>query len=156
MSEPLAFFITWTTFGSWLPGDERGWVKAGESGIQPPDAVLEEQRREIMRSSSVVLDHSQRHIVDEVIRRHCKFRNWELHALNVRTNHVHVVVTANERPERIMEQFKAWASRRLNEAMPVESVPQSRRKWWTEHGSTRWINHEQGLRAAIEYVLEGQ
>jgi hypothetical protein len=26
MDEPLAYFLTWTTYGSWLPGDERGWV----------------------------------------------------------------------------------------------------------------------------------
>ena len=22
--EPIAYFITWTTYGTWLPGDERG------------------------------------------------------------------------------------------------------------------------------------
>jgi hypothetical protein len=22
--EPLAYFLTWTTYGTWLPGDERG------------------------------------------------------------------------------------------------------------------------------------
>jgi hypothetical protein len=27
MDEPLAYFLTWTTYGSWLPGDERGWVE---------------------------------------------------------------------------------------------------------------------------------
>ena len=27
LGEPLAFFLTWTTYGSWLPGDERGWVE---------------------------------------------------------------------------------------------------------------------------------
>ena len=25
MSWPLAYHITWTTYGSWLPGDPRGW-----------------------------------------------------------------------------------------------------------------------------------
>lgn len=27
MDDPLALFLTWTTYGSWLPGDERGWVE---------------------------------------------------------------------------------------------------------------------------------
>ncbi len=26
MRDPIAFFITWPTYGTWLPGDERGWV----------------------------------------------------------------------------------------------------------------------------------
>ena len=25
-SDPLAFFLTWTAYGSWLPGDGRGWA----------------------------------------------------------------------------------------------------------------------------------
>jgi hypothetical protein len=27
MADPLAYFLTWTTYGTWLPGDERGWVE---------------------------------------------------------------------------------------------------------------------------------
>ncbi len=27
MPEALAYFLTWTTYGTWLPGDERGWVQ---------------------------------------------------------------------------------------------------------------------------------
>src|SRR2546430_11024925 len=34
---PLAYHITWTTYGTWLPGDDRGWVKKGSSAVQPPD-----------------------------------------------------------------------------------------------------------------------
>ena len=28
--EPIAYFITWTTYGTWLPGDERGWSRKGD------------------------------------------------------------------------------------------------------------------------------
>lgn len=35
MPDPLAFFLTWTTYGTWLPGDERGWVAKGK-GFQGP------------------------------------------------------------------------------------------------------------------------
>ncbi|MDA1049536.1 MAG: hypothetical protein O3C40_03530 [Planctomycetota bacterium] len=27
LDDSLALFLTWTTYGSWLPGDERGWVE---------------------------------------------------------------------------------------------------------------------------------
>jgi hypothetical protein len=40
-SDPLAYFITWTCYGTWLPGDDRGWTKwhKGEIIPQPLKAV---------------------------------------------------------------------------------------------------------------------
>jgi hypothetical protein len=29
MSKIIGYMVTWTTYGSWLPGDERGYVKDG-------------------------------------------------------------------------------------------------------------------------------
>jgi hypothetical protein len=41
MDDPLALFLTWTTYGQWLPGDERGWVeKPGR--CRQPDAQREQ------------------------------------------------------------------------------------------------------------------
>ena len=34
----IAFFATWTTCGTWLPGDPRGWYQAGR-GLREPDAM---------------------------------------------------------------------------------------------------------------------
>jgi REP element-mobilizing transposase RayT len=74
-----------------------------------------------------------------------------LHAVNPRTNHVHVVVTAHGvHPDQVMDQLKSWCSRRLNEQAG------EKKRWWTYHGSTKWINDEEYLRNAIEYVLEKQ
>ena len=33
--EPIAYLITWTTYGTWLSGDERGWVKRGQGSNYP-------------------------------------------------------------------------------------------------------------------------
>ncbi len=30
MAKTLGYMITWTTYGTWLQGDEKGWVKDGE------------------------------------------------------------------------------------------------------------------------------
>ena len=38
---PIAYHIIWTTYGTWLPGDARGWVKKNTLGIQEPDAERE-------------------------------------------------------------------------------------------------------------------
>ncbi len=51
-----------------------------------------------------------------------------------------------------MDQFKAWATRRLREA----GLAKNDSRVWTEHGSTRWINSDIGLQEAIDYVMNGQ
>lgn len=151
MSPPLAYFISWTTKGTWLHGDDRGWVERGKTGIQAPDPDRRRRELRTMEVDPVFLEPSMRDIAADTIRAHCDIRRWRLHALNVRSNHIHVVVTAaGMTPETVMEQFKAWCSRRLNDATG------ERLKWWTPHGSTRWINDEKSLAAAIDYVLNWQ
>jgi REP element-mobilizing transposase RayT len=48
------------------------------------------------------------------LRQHCAQRGWNLLAAHVRTSHVHVIVEAQVRPERVMNEFKSYASRELN------------------------------------------
>ncbi len=102
----------------------------------------------------VVLGNSQRAVVTKIIADHCEIRGWSLLACNVRTNHVHVVVgnCGTTAPETVMSQLKAWATRRLREAGFIAADA----RVWTEHGSTRWINDEESLARAVEYVMNGQ
>ena len=155
MSAPLAYFISCTTYGTWLSGDERGWVEDGTPGIQAPDAAREAAARERMTGPPVRLDEEQRAAVVATIRAHCEIRRWVLHALNARSNHIHVVVTADRKPEEVMNQFKAWCSRRLNELSDRRGERRPDR-WWTVHGSTKWINDEGYLHNAVVYVTEKQ
>jgi len=153
----LAFFITWTTYGTWLPGDRRGWAKKKVWGIQKPDPELEQACRERMTEDAVILTWEQRQIVDAVIVEHCRIREWTLHARNVRTNHAHVVVTAPCDGETVREQLKAWASRRLSDHAGLSGGGKNgRRRWFTEGGDIQGIEDEEHLAMAVRYVLEGQ
>jgi REP element-mobilizing transposase RayT len=154
MSEPLAYFFTWTTYGTWLPGDGRGWVKQRQ-GYQLPDAKVEHEARRKLTEPSCTLNEQQRMLVEETIRRHCEIRGWRLWAVSCRTNHVHVVVAATVRPDDAINQFKAWCTRRLNEHDQAMGVP-SRTNWWTEGARKRYLNDEASLENAVRYVLEGQ
>jgi REP element-mobilizing transposase RayT len=157
MRDPIAFFITWTTYGTWLPGDERGWKKRGLWVDQPPDPSMEERARERMTDDLVVLTPKQRKIVDAVLVEHCRIRNWTLHARNVRTNHVHVVVTAPRDPKTVREQLKAWASRRLSEDLGLRGAGENgQKRWWTEKGDIEEVYTEEYLVEVIRYVLEMQ
>jgi REP element-mobilizing transposase RayT len=155
----LGYLITWTTYGAWLSGDKRGWVKAGKAGVQAPNGQLEDKMRERMAANPVVLMPAHRAIVEQTVTAHCRFRQWRLHAVNARTNHVHVVVTADRDPNEIMEQLKAWCSRKLSDAAgltDVVAVKAGRRRWFTEGGDTKSIHDELHLQNAIRYILKRQ
>src|SRR5580704_15849931 len=107
MNDPLAYFITWTTYGSWLSGDERGWVdKPGH--FMEPNPRIETVARGLMTETELTLDREQRDLVEKTVADHCRLRKWHLHRVSCRTQHVHVVVTSPDRdPNDVMEQFKA-------------------------------------------------
>jgi REP element-mobilizing transposase RayT len=86
------------------------------------------------------------------IQKVCVHRGWSLLAAHVRTNHVHTVVDAEVPPERIMNDFKAYASRSLNQM----KIDEPGRKRWARHGSTRWLWKPLQVTAAIEYVVREQ
>jgi REP element-mobilizing transposase RayT len=158
MEEPLAYFLSWTAYGTWLPGDERGWVeKPGQFRV--PDAETKKAAQQLMTESALNLDVEQRRIVEDTIADHCRIRGWHLHAVNARTQHVHVVVTAPGRdPEVVMDQFKAWCTRKLKdrERSRRSEGEAIRQNWWTQRGNKRWLSDEESLQAAIHYVLEEQ
>lgn len=156
MAEPLAYFITFTTYGTWLHGRNPGSVDREHNapGTQLLDAnpAVELANRRHLRQEPYILDKSRRAVVLRTICEVAKHRGWKLWAVHVRSNHVHVVVTATPKPEKVMSDLKAWASRRLRE----EFGESSDRDRWTQHGSTRWIDTEDSLAAAIAYALEQQ
>ena len=65
---------------------------------------------------------------------------------------MHVVVEGESPPEKIMNDFKAYASRALSR-LDGNAPP---RKQWARHGSTRWLWKDQDVREAIRYVIEEQ
>jgi hypothetical protein len=149
--DAIAYFITWTTYGTWLPGDDRGWHRWGEADLRPPNELFAEMAASEMKEAGLVLTPEDRAIVERTIARHCEIRGWTLHAARARSNHGHVVGAAAGYPPKIVrEQLKAWCTRHLKSRHP------RRVRVWTEGGSCRWINHQDDLYAAIAYVNEAQ
>ncbi|HYV37881.1 MAG TPA: transposase [Gemmataceae bacterium] len=154
---PLAYFLTWTTYATWLPGDERGWVKKGTWSVQAPDPTWVDTAERAVTESPVILTLPQRKIVDDVLVKHCQMRRWHLHARNVRTNHVHAVVTAAIDGEIVRSQLKAWSSRRLSEHAGLSGQGKNgQKRWWTEGGDIEWVRDDEHLYNVIRYVAELQ
>lgn len=114
-----------------------------------------------MSDSACILDAEQRFLVTKTVAAHCTARGWQLHVVNCRSNHIHVVVSAGVSPKRIQIQLKAWCTRRLKEleAERMQIANDScglRERWWAERGSRRWINDEASLDRVIAYVREAQ
>src|SRR5437660_11013034 len=80
------------------------------------DAAHWRYNRGALVQPPVNLNARQRVLVEKAIRETCTIREWSLWAINVRTNHVHTVVTANCRPERVLNAFKTNATREMREA----------------------------------------
>ena len=149
---PLAYFITFTTYGTWLHGDERGSVDLEHNQVGTPwlepDGRRQAVNRRKMAQNAYHLDESRRGIVLEAIIAECRYRGWPLHAVHVRSNHVHLVVSADEQPELVMRCCKAQASTRLNDA----GFDDRGRKRWTARGSRRYLWDV----AAVDYTVDGQ
>ncbi len=151
MGDALAYFLTWTTYGTWLPGDERGWVEY-RGGWQEPELMLELEAAGRMSESKCLLDADQRRTVEEQIEETCVRRGWTLLAVNCRSNHVHVVVSASmSPPDKVRGDLKAWTTRRLKERHDA-----SRSNWWSGRGSVRVLFDDSALECAIVYTREGQ
>jgi REP element-mobilizing transposase RayT len=153
---PLAYFITFTVYGAWLHGREMGSVDKTHNlpgtPFLPPDLIREAEMVAHLREPPYLLNEARRAVVLDTIREVARHRRWQVHAAHVRTTHVHVVVTAEAKPEKVMSDFKAYASRRLKERLG-ESADGKR---WTQHGSTRYLWTEESVAAAMEYTLNGQ
>ena len=152
MSEPLAYFLTWTTYGTWLHGDRRGSVDRTNAWFgtdyHPQSDRWSAASERRMKSPPVVLSPSHRQTVEQALRKHVDLRGWEILALSCRSNHVHAVVAAGDvPPERVMTEMKAYATRALRATGEMTSG-----KVWTRHGSTRYVRTSASLEAAVRYV----
>ena len=155
-SSPLAYFITFSTYGAWLHGRDIGSVDKEHNQVDalflPADVERERFERDRMREAPYLLDPDRRAIVLRTILEVAAHRHWTVWVCHVRATHVHVIVTAEVKPEKVMADFKAYASRRLKEQLnePADC------KRWTQHGSTRYLWNEEQVAEKIDYVLNGQ
>ncbi len=152
----LAYFITFTTYGTRLPGSEKGSVDDEHNVYGMPfveaDAEREQRAREAMTQAPYVMSGAEREIVCKAIVQLAKERGWHLLAVHVRSTHVHVVVSAERDPGRLMSDLKGRASRDL----ALAGFDDAKRRRWTRHGSTRHLFHEEEVEAAIRYTLDEQ
>ncbi|HTH50741.1 MAG TPA: transposase [Pyrinomonadaceae bacterium] len=154
---PVGFLITFRTRGTWLHGDKRGSTSRHHNIYGTPklqhDSKWLTTNTGRLKGDPVILTARQRSCVRKAILETCAIREWKLFALNIRTNHVHIVVWApDKKPELVLNAFKANATRVMRE----------RRQWdpdhspWSDKGSNRYLWTLESRATAVNYVANHQ
>ena len=159
------WFLTWTTYGDRLPGDERGFVSMlrdseGQTFIHnlpntPLDAdipALQRFAQKTLKCPPIRLVVPQAESLLAQFQETANYRGWQLFAVGVMAEHVHIVVgvPGDPDPSDILGDFKSYGSRSLNN---LWLRPKSG-TWWTQGGSKRRLKRRENVLAAIKYVLE--
>jgi REP element-mobilizing transposase RayT len=154
----LAYFITFSTYGTWVHGTSKGKGSVDREHNQhgmpfvEPDASCEAEAREKMKQPPYTMRADEREIVRDAIVELCREKGWQLLAVHVRSNHVHVVVSVDRDAGRVMADIKARASRELTR----RGFADAKRKRWTRHGSTLHLFDEATVAEKIDYTLNRQ
>ncbi len=159
------WLITVAMYGTWLPGDERGFVshhrpRRAERVIHnlpqtPRDANLPQLERyctDMMTGDPISLIRDQAYALWAQFQETSAYRRWRLWAVAIMSNHFHTVVgvPGDPDPGQIRGDLKSYGSRKLNRGWgkPKNGT------WWADGGSNRKLPTEDSLFRAIRYVVD--
>ena len=154
----LAYFITFSTYGTWLHGTDKGMGSVDDKHNKhgtpylPRDIAREIEERGSLLQAPFVMGAPERDIVRDSILELAEENCWRVWAVHVRSNHVHVVIRADREPGRLMSDLKARASRNLT----LAGLGTGDRRRWTRHGSTLHLFDAVKVEEKIDYTLNRQ
>lgn len=153
---PAAYFITYSTYGSWVHADARGSVSRNQNVFGTPKLKPNEKYAKKMhgkqKNDQFLLNESQRTTVLNSIIAACKYYGWYLHAAHVRTNHLHILLYAKEDSATVTTKIKSFGTRFLKKYHP--DIP--KQKFWTRGKSARCIWKHAFILPAKQYIVDGQ
>ncbi len=136
--------VTWTTYGAWLQGDRRGYVKNGR--VLPGDERIKTANRKLQRYETITLTKEEREIIRLTILAEATALGHAIHAIAVCSNHVHFVA---EPCEYSIEQA---VSRYKNKSMFALRKSGRPARLWTKGFDKRFCFTPVQLAARIAYV----
>ena len=154
---PLAHLITFRCRGTWLHGDARGSIDRFRSQYRspyiPPNDKWLRYNTAALKGPPVTFNASQRNSVENAITEACEKRFWILRAFNVRTNHVHTVVSIGiTKPELALNAFKANATRHMR----ADGNWNEERSPWADKGGKRNLFECEECRTGNRLCMNGQ
>lgn len=144
MGKMLGYMLTWTTYGSWLQGDQRGYVKEGK--VFGENENLRAVNLKNQAGSSVKLTGREREIVRRAIVIEAKRLGQKLHSIGVCSNHVHLVLGYISDPINEVAGYYKNAGRVALQAKGFVG------RVWTSGYDKRYCFDEKSLKDRVDYV----
>ena len=144
MAKMVGFMATWTTYGTWLQGDRRGYVKNGVT--LGANAQLEKSNEELLKHDKIMIPKNLRKTIENAIIEEAKKIGQKVSAIGVCSNHVHIVVEGTDyRCGYSVGRFKRAATKALREYGFVNKVR-------TKGYDKRYCYSQDELETRIKYV----
>ncbi len=142
MGRTIGIMVTMTTYGTWLRGDQRGWIDDGMP--MPPDLILQANDQRRLAYSAFRFDRGQLREIGLMIGRSLIDRlDAVILALTVQTWHAHFVIGATRHDiGAVVKCAKDAVRYGLRLGRPV----------WTDGYDKRFCFDEQSLVNRVRYV----
>jgi REP element-mobilizing transposase RayT len=137
--------LTWTTYGTWLQGNKKGYVKDGIV-ILGTNATLAAANKKQLRKEPVILTLKQRKIIKSAFRVKAEQIKQKILALSVCSDHVHIVLDYTTMDiGQTVRNYKVAGLKALR-GVGFEGP------LWTKGFDKRFCFDERTIRKRIEYV----
>ena len=144
MAKMVGFMAMWTTYGTWLQGDKRGYVKNGIT--MGANAQLEKSNEELLKHDKIMIPKSLRKTVENAILKEAEEIGQKVYAIAICSNHVHIVIESTvERCGYSVGRFKRAATKALRKYGFANRV-------WTKGHDKRYCYNQNELETRIAYV----
>ena len=144
MGEVLGHMLTWTTYGTWLQGDGRGWVKGGT--VYTQNHSLFEANRLQMKEGARRLGSKEKEAVRAALIDKATKIGQEMLAIAVYSNHVHLVLKFIDRPIPYVAQMYKRSGTTALRKLGVEG------KVWTKRYHNTPCYDIRAIENMIDYV----
>jgi REP element-mobilizing transposase RayT len=150
---PLAYHITFGTYGTRLHGDSRGTVDRSHNVYGEPIVGRAEDwhREELahLKFPARVFTREQMVEAEGSIPSICVRGGWSLHACAAGPDHVHVVCSA----EVAGKAIRTWLKRWLGEGLAERWALAEGETFWAEAGSVKWVWTTDYFERVVPYVI---
>jgi hypothetical protein len=132
-------FVTVTSYGSWLPGDARGYVQRGE--LLPASAELERHARGKLVQPVVRFNSRDQDDLMSALLTACGEFGYQLFELSIESWQLHWIVRHDDAPASMIGRLKNRMRQRLK-----------RGRIWGKGYWQRELSSDEELLAAREYI----
>ncbi len=142
VGQTLGVMLTMTTYGTWLRGDQRGWVDDGK--ILPPNPQIEDYDREHLKYKPFFFNQTQQQSAGTLVIRSAKEKlHTPIWALSIEAWHMHIVIgPIVQSIGEASKEFKLSILHGLQLGRPI----------WSKGYDKRWCFNAASVAARVHYV----